>query len=72
MDEERRLFYVAMTRARDFLFLSFSKTRTRFGKTVPAGLSPFVEDLDRQLLRFEVSAFASLEKPKKPVQMSLF
>ncbi len=72
VDEERRLFYVAMTRTRDFLFLSFSKTRTRFGKTVPAGLSPFVEDLDRQLLRFEVSAFASLEKPKKPVQMSLF
>ncbi len=71
-DEERRLFYVAMTRARDFLFLSFSKTRTRFGKTAPADMSPFIEDIDRKLLRFEVSGFSNLDKQKKPVQLSLF
>jgi superfamily I DNA/RNA helicase len=72
MDEERRLFFVAMTRARDFLFLSFAKTRTRHGQTKAAGLSPLVADMDRQFLRFEVSGFSGLDKPKKPVQMSLF
>ena len=72
MDEERRLFFVAMTRARDFLFFSFAKSRTRHGKTKAAGLSPFVADMDRQFLRFEVSGFSGLDKPKKPVQMSLF
>jgi uncharacterized protein (TIGR00375 family) len=72
MDEERRLFFVAMTRARDFLFLSFSKARTRFGKTNPSDLSPFVADVDRKLLRFEVSGFSTLEKQKKPVQLTLF
>ena len=32
MEEERRLFYVAITRAEEHCFLSFAKTRFRYGK----------------------------------------
>ena len=71
-DEERRLFYVAMTRAKDMLFLTFSKTRTRFGKNEAREISPFVGEMDRKLFRFEVSSFSCLTQTKKPVQLSLF
>ncbi|MBU1168696.1 MAG: UvrD-helicase domain-containing protein [Proteobacteria bacterium] len=71
-EEERRLFYVAMTRARDLLYLSFSKNRTHFGKPQNTELSPFVRDMDRRLLRFEVPSFSRLDQSKKPVQLSLF
>ncbi len=71
-EEERRLFYVAMTRAKSLLFLSFAKKRMRFGKTEATVPSPFINDIDRQLLRFESPKFTRLEQENKPVQLSLF
>jgi len=71
-EEERRLFYVAMTRAKSLLFLSYAKKRTRFGKTETTTLSPFVPDIDPRLLRFETPRFSRMEQAGKPVQLSLF
>ncbi|GAB6096000.1 UvrD-helicase domain-containing protein [Desulfatiferula olefinivorans] len=71
-DEERRLFYVAMTRARDLLFLSFARKRSRFGRIETTTRSPFLTDIDRKRLRYEVPVFARMEQAPKPVQLSLF
>jgi DNA helicase-2/ATP-dependent DNA helicase PcrA len=49
-DEERRLFFVAMTRAKEQLFLTWARRRNRFGKTLTRKLSPFVEDVSQDLL----------------------
>ncbi len=42
LEEERRLMYVAMTRARNFLTLSFSKIPSRFLYEIPAELTEFI------------------------------
>jgi ATP-dependent DNA helicase UvrD/PcrA len=53
-EEERRLFYVAMTRAKHRLFITFSKTRKRFGKIEKQTLSPFVREIEEQLITHEM------------------
>jgi DNA helicase-2/ATP-dependent DNA helicase PcrA len=45
VEEERRLFYVAITRARRKLFLSHCATRRRMGKPVDCFPSPFLDEL---------------------------
>jgi DNA helicase-2/ATP-dependent DNA helicase PcrA len=45
VEEERRLFYVALTRARKRLFLTFCASRRRLGKPVEAFPSPFIGEL---------------------------
>ena len=45
VEEERRLFYVAITRAKRKLFLSYCASRRRMGKPVEAFPSPFLEEL---------------------------
>lgn len=52
-DEERRLFYVAMTRAKRYLTLSMAKVRRRMGKTEACRPSPFLRDLPKELLNIE-------------------
>jgi len=42
MEEERRLCYVGMTRAREKLYLSWAETRRIFGKTYPNMMSRFI------------------------------
>ena len=48
IEEERRLFYVAMTRAKKVLQLSFASTRTRNGKHESNSPSRFVKEVDSQ------------------------
>lgn len=45
IDEERRLFYVAITRARKHLVLSFANSRYRYGKLVYNRPSRFLEEI---------------------------
>ena len=54
LEEERRLFYVAITRARKRLFLSHCATRRRMGKPVDAFPSPFLEELPADRLSVPV------------------
>ena len=48
-DEERRLFYVAMTRAMERLYLTRAKKRSVYGELLPRSLSPFVADIENRL-----------------------
>jgi DNA helicase-2/ATP-dependent DNA helicase PcrA len=50
MEEERRLFYVAVTRAKRFCSLSFAKSRFKFGKLEPCTPSPFLSEIDTQYI----------------------
>lgn len=50
MEEERRLFYVAITRAEEHCFLSFAKCRFRYGKTEFSNPSRFLKDIDKNFL----------------------
>lgn len=45
LEEERRLCYVAITRAREHLFLAHARTRTIYGSTVETSPSRFLDDL---------------------------
>lgn len=47
VDEERRLFYVGITRARQRLTISFVRYRTKWGQKQAELPSPFLEELDR-------------------------
>ena len=46
VEEERRLFYVAITRAEEHCYLSFAKSRYKFGKTEFSSPSRFLKDID--------------------------
>ena len=45
IEEERRLFYVSITRAEDYLTLSFAKSRYRHGKHTHSGPSRFLNEI---------------------------
>ena len=49
-DEERRLLFVAMTRAKEQLFLSWARKRTLYGKTEQRQRSCFLRDIESQLV----------------------
>lgn len=64
LEEERRLFYVAMTRARRFLTLSCAKSRIKYGKFEVCRPSRFLSEIDKQYLQQRASgASAYTEKP---------
>lgn len=45
IEEERRLCYVAMTRAQQFLFLSYARSRTMYGSRIETTRSQFLDDV---------------------------
>ena len=53
LEEERRLFYVALTRAMKKLTISFATSRFKFGNIVNAEPSRFLTEIDPQFLHFE-------------------
>jgi len=57
MEEERRLFYVALTRARKKLYLTHAEMRTIFGSTQMNLPSEFFADFDNNLLEEEKFEF---------------
>lgn len=58
LEEERRLFYVALTRAEQQAYLSYAHTRYRWGKLVDCEPSRFLEEIDPVYLEYMT--------PKKP------
>jgi DNA helicase-2/ATP-dependent DNA helicase PcrA len=50
LGEERRLCYVGITRAKDFLFITRAKNRIRYGKPVPRVPSRFLEEIPKDLV----------------------
>jgi len=61
LEEERRLFYVAMTRARIKLVLSYAITRYRFGRLKSCDPSRFIDDIDPRYIKMTRSAFPKIE-----------
>ncbi|MGE3825236.1 MAG: 3'-5' exonuclease, partial [Bacteroidia bacterium] len=53
LEEERRLFYVALTRAEKQAFLTYSASRYRWGNLTSCEPSRFLEEIDAQYLEFE-------------------
>ena len=56
LEEERRLFYVAITRAEEHCYLSFAKTRFRYGKMEFGSPSRFLRDIDFHYLKMPLEA----------------
>ncbi len=50
MDEERRLFYVAITRAKEALTISHCGGRKKYGQLLPCHPSPFLKELPAELI----------------------
>ncbi len=61
LDEERRLFYVAVTRAMQTLSISHCSGRKKYGETKPCQPSPFLNELPSELVEH------ADEKAKQPV-----
>jgi DNA helicase-2/ATP-dependent DNA helicase PcrA len=61
-EEERRLFYVAITRAKEKLFLSYATIRTIFGSKQVNSPSEFIYDIPSELVDFEQSFYSKRGK----------
>jgi len=59
LEEERRLFYVALTRAEKQAYLTYTLSRYRWGKLIDAEPSRFIEEIDEKYLD---NQFATLPK----------
>ena len=58
MEEERRLFYVAVTRAKRFCFLSYAQSRFRYGQFEISDPSPFIAEINQKFIQEEQVGFA--------------
>ena len=63
-DEERRLFYVGITRAMQRLTISFCANRVRYGEPVPCMPSSFLDELDSSYL----DVFSAEELAAQPME----
>ncbi|PCI78585.1 ATP-dependent DNA helicase [Candidatus Aerophobetes bacterium] len=61
IEEERRLLYVAITRAKETLCLSMARKRTTYGKLVPSTPSRFLFEIPKHLLK--VTRYDTLSLP---------
>jgi len=59
IEEERRLFYVAITRAEQRLYLSFATTRFRHGNLLHCEPSRFLQEIDNKFLDMAANSMAA-------------
>lgn len=64
LEEERRLFYVGITRAKQYLYLTCAKHRTIFGATSYNQISRFVNEIPDELLEGYAEIVENNSKPK--------
>ena len=80
LEEERRLFYVAMTRAEERVVLTYTLSRYRWGKLVDAEPSRFIKEIDEHYIENHITKddyvfkpmidkgiFGGFDQPKKSV-----
>ena len=77
LEEERRLFYVALTRARERVTITYANTRYKWGNITPSTPSRFLRELDPRYVQFPdfgstppptgaASSFISPSSPSSP------
>ena len=67
IEEERRLLYVAITRAEENCLLTYAQTRFLYGKTVTCRPSRFIQDLDKRFVDMPASVAASATAHSAPM-----
>ncbi len=67
-EEERRLFYVAVTRARKRLFLSYANERMKYGSREHALPSDFIGEIDQRLIEW-ASAKQSQDDDERTIEL---
>ncbi|MBN1127927.1 MAG: UvrD-helicase domain-containing protein [Chitinispirillaceae bacterium] len=73
MNEERRLLYVGMSRAKEFLYLTHARQRLLYGEKKSCSPSPFLADIEDSLKRRESDSLRkNRPKPAEAEQLTLF
>jgi DNA helicase-2/ATP-dependent DNA helicase PcrA len=70
--EERRLFYVGMTRAKEHLYLTHAHRRHLFGQSVVQEPSPYLADIAEELKAYEAAKRNTAKNDPDALQMKLF
>lgn len=68
IEEERRLFYVAITRTEQKLYLSFASSRFRHGTLLSCEPSRFLQEIDSQFVEMSATGM----KGESPIQQKLY
>jgi len=72
IEEERRLFYVGMTRAQQKLILTHARSRFLFGRKQQNEPSRFLKDIEETLKELKEMAARKVKKKDEAVQLTLF
>src|SRR5690606_8616233 len=72
LEEERRLFYVALTRAEHQAYLSYSQSRYKWGKLVDCEPSRFIEEIDDRYLEYSNPDFNKGYRYKPSINIDIF
>jgi superfamily I DNA/RNA helicase len=70
--EERRLFYVALTRAQEKIYVSHTRKRLLFGQRTLQRISPFLEAIKKELKEHQKPFPAKPGRKKEDAQLTLF
>ncbi len=63
LEEERRLFYVALTRAEKQAYLSYAQTRYRWGNLIDCEPSRFIEEIDESFVEYIAPKIKPIKNP---------
>lgn len=69
LEEERRLFYVAVTRAQKKLTVSFARMRYKWGQLTPASPSRFIKEIDSRYLDYGIGGESMFQASDHPFSM---
>ncbi len=72
IEEEQRLLYVAMTRAKEFLYMTYSKSLNLFGRNFQTERSAFLERIEKELIDFQAYKLDKKKEKGDKDQLSLF
>ncbi len=64
LEEERRLFYVALTRAEKQAYITYTLSRYRWGKLIDAEPSRFIDEIDENVMQYNISEDSYRYKPQ--------
>lgn len=72
VSEERRLFYVALTRAKSTLSLSYCRTRTKMGRRIPVAPSRFLLEIEAELIKKYESMYRPVSGEQRKLMVADF